>query len=49
MDTRVFDALGDANKHWEEVDRNDAEAATVIDGRITPDGIKGDAFWERVD
>lgn len=31
---KTLEALGEANKHWDEVDRCDAEAATVISTRV---------------
>jgi very-short-patch-repair endonuclease len=46
---KVLDALSEAKKHWDEVDKDDAEAATVMSSRITVKSIDGDSFWERVE
>ncbi len=46
---KVIGSLADAKKHWDEVDKAEAEAATVIQQRVTVKPIDEDAFWERVE
>ena len=46
---KVLEALGDAQKHWDEIDKADAEAATIIQDRVTIKQIDEDDFWERVE
>ena len=47
--TKVLDALAEAKKHWDEVDKAGSEAATVIQSRMTIKGIDEDSFWQRVE
>ncbi|MCA9068268.1 MAG: DUF3320 domain-containing protein, partial [Planctomycetaceae bacterium] len=43
------DSLEEAKKHWEEVDKSEAESATAIQARVTIKGVDEDSFWQRVE